>query len=206
MVGRKVRIERVPFHEYPAALQQCFPLRFETAAERRRDDSAYLWVHFGQRGNHVVLREMGPQLSFLRPFGRLARRCYSLPIGSGATALRRSSNHCTALRTVFQLVAQKSLSMAAPRWSGSAIRLASEPSRGAHLRTKRGCTGWPLFCWSGIHGVGEQNRWPLSEPGRGISHIYIYPAVERFEPKKSPVAARPRIVPSGGSLGQRSVA
>ena len=106
MVGRKVRIERVPFHEYPAALQQCFPLRFETAAERRRDDSAYLWVHLGERGNHGVLREMGPQLSFLRPYGRPAHRCYSLPIGSGPTALRRS-DHCTALRTVFQLVAQK---------------------------------------------------------------------------------------------------
>lgn len=96
--------------------------------------------------------------------------------------------------------------MAAPRWSGSAIRLASEPSRGAYSRTKQGCTGWPLFCWSGIHGVGEQNRWPLSEPGGGTSHIYIYPAVERFEPEKSPVGARPRIVPSGESLGQRSVA
>src|SRR5215212_10605085 len=107
MVGRKVRIERVPFHEYPAALQQCFPLRFETAAERRRDDSAYLWVHLGERSNHVVLREMGPQLSFLRPYGRLAHCCYSLPIGSGPTALRRRSNYCTALRTVFQLVVQK---------------------------------------------------------------------------------------------------
>jgi hypothetical protein len=78
---------------------------------------AYLWVHLGERGNHVVLREMGPQLSFLRPYGRLAHRCYSLPMGSGPTALRRSSDHCTALRTVFQLVAQKTLGMAAPRWS-----------------------------------------------------------------------------------------
>src|SRR5215216_6171108 len=98
---------------------------------------------------------MGPQLSFLRPYGQLAHGCYSLPIGSGPTAIRRSSKHCTALRTVFQLVAQKI------SWYGGA---------------------------------------------EGESLTYIYPAVERFEPEKSPVAARPRIVPSGGSLRQRSVA
>jgi hypothetical protein len=131
-------------------------------------------VHFGERGNHVVLREMGPQLSFLRPYGRLAHRCYSLPIGSGPTALRRRSNHCTALRTVFQLVAQKIF------WYSGAEVVWQCYSSGLRTFERR-----TLADQTRVHGVATlllvgNTRGRRAEPvaslraGRGnLSHIYL---------------------------------